>query len=114
MNSRDRKIMEAFEKLQLDRDRLEDMEYRTKFLEKKLLAAGNPSTYVVHNHLECNYYIGNKKAMFYNLRQYYGLVGKDVFDYLPLTFHIKKGLDDKDYKNFVKYFRKREQLVKAY
>jgi tubulin--tyrosine ligase len=55
----------------------------------------NPLSYTVHNHLECNFHIGNKKALFYNLRQYYDLIGKDVFDYLPLTFHIKKGLDDK-------------------
>lgn len=113
-NSRDRKLMEAFDKMQLEPHRLEDMDYRVKFIEKKLLPIGNASAYVVHNHLECNYYIGNKKAMFYNLRQYYGLIGQDVFDHLPLTFHIKKGLDDKEYKNFVKYFKKREQMVKAY
>jgi hypothetical protein len=35
-----------------------------------------------------------------------------VFDYLPLTFHIKKGVDDREYKQFVKYFKKRQKLAK--
>lgn len=28
------------------------------------------------------------------MKRYYDLQGKDVFNYLPLTFHITKGLDD--------------------
>ena len=51
----------------------------------------------IHNHLECNYYLGNKKALFYSLRKYYTLLGKNVFDYIPLTFHISKGLEDPEY-----------------
>ena len=51
----------------------------------------------VHNHLEFNYYIGNKKALFYNLKQYYELVNKDVFQVLPLTYHIKQGMADPQY-----------------
>jgi tubulin--tyrosine ligase len=66
-----------------------------KYLDKNLIPVDNALSYTVHNHLECNFHLGNKKAMFYNLRQYYELIGKDVFDYIPLTFHIKNGLDDR-------------------
>jgi hypothetical protein len=90
------------------------LEYRYKVLGKQvgLKASCNPQEATIHNHLECNYFIGNKKALFYNLRQYYTLLNKNVFDYLPLTFHIKKGVDDREYKQFVKYFKKRQKLAK--
>ena len=56
----------------------------------------------MHNHLEYNYFIGNKKAMFYNLKQYYDLQKKNVFDIIPLTFHIKSGVTDPQYDLFTK------------
>ena len=55
----------------------------------------------MHNHFEANYYIGNKKALFYNIKKYYQVKGFDPFTFLPLTFHISKGLNDQDYKNFL-------------
>ena len=58
------------------------------------------------NHLEHNYYIGNKKALFYNLKQYYDLLKKNVFDIIPLTFHIKNGEKDPQYDNFVKEYKR--------
>jgi tubulin---tyrosine ligase len=48
----------------------------------------------MHNHLEFNHFIGNKKALFYNLKQYYDLLHKDVFEIIPLTYHIKEGMSD--------------------
>lgn len=60
----------------------------------------------VHNHLENNFFIGNKKALFYNLKTYYDLVGKNVFEVVPLTFHIgEEGTADPTYKEFIKYYR---------
>jgi oligoribonuclease NrnB/cAMP/cGMP phosphodiesterase (DHH superfamily) len=44
---------------------------------------------LVHNHLQNNFFLGNKKALFYNLREYYEKIGEDIFNYVPLTFHIK-------------------------
>jgi hypothetical protein len=35
------------------------------------------------------------------------MVGKDVFQYVPLTFHIKNGLKDPEYKKFVQYYEQR-------
>ena len=31
------------------------------------------------------------------MRQYYELKNDDVFNYLPLTFHIENGCEDKEY-----------------
>lgn len=56
--------------------------------------------------MEFNFYIGNKKALFYNLRQYYELINKNVFEIIPLTFHIKKGIKDPEYTKFFKEFKK--------
>ena len=56
---------------------------------------------VMHNHLSANFSIGNKKALFYHMKKYYGLMGKDVFSALPLTFHVIKGVNDPQYKVFL-------------
>ena len=66
----------------------------------------------VHNHLSNNFYLGNKKALFYNIKQYCELVGQNVFDIVPLTFHIKKGFKDPQYKRFVAYYKRRQLLMK--
>ena len=66
----------------------------------------------MHNHLENNFYLGNKKAMFHNMRQYYSLMHSNVYEYLPLTFHIKKGIKDIEYKKFVSYYEKRKIIMK--
>lgn len=66
---------------------------------------------LVHNHLEYNFYLGNKKALFYNMKEYYKRQGKDVFEYLPLTFHIKNGFNDPEYKKFVHYYDKRAKII---
>jgi hypothetical protein len=51
----------------------------------------------MHNHLESNYYIGNKKALYYNCKKLCEFKGEDIFKYLPVTFHIVKGMDDPSY-----------------
>jgi hypothetical protein len=58
----------------------------------------------VHNHLEYNFYIGNKKALFYNMKRYLELKQEDPFKMLPLTFHVAKGVDDPEYRNFLKHY----------
>ena len=66
----------------------------------------------MHNHLENNFFLGNKKALFYNLKEYYELIGENVFDYVPLTFHIKKGMKDPEYKRFIAYYNRRKSIIK--
>ena len=58
----------------------------------------------MHNHLESNFYMGNKKALYYNLKRYLEIKGEDPFGILPLTFHIKKGVEDPEYLRFLKYY----------
>ena len=55
----------------------------------------------IHNHLPNNYIIGNKKALFYTMSKYYEMSNENVFDYLPLTFHIQNGLEDPVYLKFL-------------
>lgn len=45
----------------------------------------------IHNHFINSYLIGNKKALFQTMSDYYTKKGDDVFNYLPLTFHITNG-----------------------
>ena len=47
---------------------------------------------VTCNHLESNFHLSNKKALFYNMKMYYEALGEDVFTVLPLTFHIQDGI----------------------
>lgn len=62
------------------------------------------------NHLENHIHLSNKKALFYNMRMYYDSIGKKVFDYLPLTFHIKEGLSDKEFLKFMEKFNELKTL----
>ena len=60
------------------------------------------SQLLMHNHFSENYYIGNKKALFYNLSTYCALKKIDPFKIIPKTFHISKGVDDEEYHEFLK------------
>jgi hypothetical protein len=44
--------------------------------------------------------------MFKLMKGYYEKVGKNIFDYLPTTFHVK-GKDDKAFEEFERCFRER-------
>lgn len=48
-------------------------------LKKNIRIIDETKSLVVHNHLEQNYYIGNKKALFYYMKSYYQLKGTNVF-----------------------------------
>lgn len=65
----------------------------------------------MHNHLINNYVIGNKKALFNTMANYYTETGLQVFDYLPLTFHIQSGMEDPKYFEFLKYYHRRAKEV---
>lgn len=63
----------------------------------------------LHNHLQFNGLIGNKKALYYNIREYCKLTGNKISDYVPLTYHIKNGLTDPDYKAMTLSFVQRKK-----
>lgn len=33
----------------------------------------------IQNHFECNYFLGNKKALFYSMKKYYTLLNRNPF-----------------------------------
>lgn len=47
------------------------------------------------------------------MRQYCSLINKNVFNYLPLTFHIKSGLKDKEYEALIAEIKRREFNLKT-
>jgi hypothetical protein len=58
----------------------------------------------VHNHFCNNFLIGNKKALFQIMSEYYTSRGIDVFERLPLTFHVKNGLEDDQFLKFLQIY----------
>lgn len=72
----------------------------------------NESISRISNHLEGNCYLGHKKNMYKCLSLYYSLVGKQLSDAVPLTFHIK-GRKDPEYEVFKALFAENEARLKA-
>ena len=62
------------------------------------------------NHLEGHIHLSNKKALYYNMKTYYESLGENPFDYIPLTFHIKDGVDSEEFKQFEEEFQLNETL----
>jgi hypothetical protein len=48
----------------------------------------NPFSSKIQNKLEFNFNLSDKKFLYRNMKQFYFEQGEDVFEYLPLTFHI--------------------------
>ena len=59
---------------------------------------------ITYNHMENNFHLSNKKALYYNMKIYYESIGQDWWQVLPLTFHIKEGVNDKEFAKFVDVF----------
>lgn len=72
-----------------------------KFTESKL-----------YNKIEDNFHVNNKKALFLNMKNYYEAMNMDVFENIPLTFHVKTGLDDPEFQRFKHYYHKYEEDMK--
>eukprot|EP01022_Parablepharisma_sp_SALTPOND_P025273 TRINITY_DN583_c0_g2_i1.p1 TRINITY_DN583_c0_g2~~TRINITY_DN583_c0_g2_i1.p1 ORF type:complete len:933 (+),score=109.88 TRINITY_DN583_c0_g2_i1:11362-14160(+) len=64
------------------------------------------------NHLEGNYYLGYKKTMYKCFLLYYTLLGKDISEVIPLTFHVKSGKIDPEYLKFKALYHKYEAELK--
>lgn len=47
------------------------------------------------NHMENNFHLSNKKAIYYNMKIYYEAIGQSPFENMPLTYHIKEGITDR-------------------
>jgi len=57
--------------------------------------------------------MNNKKALYLNMKNYYEAMDQDVFDNLPVTFHVKNGLEDPEFAKFKQYYFKTEEDIKA-
>ncbi|CAD8199428.1 unnamed protein product [Paramecium octaurelia] len=68
--------------------------------------------YKMHNHMQDNWHLGNKKALFYNMRNYFKTIKEDYTKYIPITFHIQTGNTDTEYFTFVDYYNKRQEEIK--
>ena len=44
---------------------------------------------------------------------HYHKINGNVFEYLPTTFHIVKGLDDENYYKFLRFYYKRAKEIKS-
>ena len=62
------------------------------YAKKPIKKIGDSTKLRIHNHLEFNYFLGNKKALFYNMRRLCECKGLNPFEYIPLTYHISKGI----------------------
>jgi len=67
----------------------------------------------IYNRLEYNYHLSNKKALFHNMITYYQVIGENPYKALPLTFHCAKGMEDVIFKEFLAYFEKDQQKIRA-
>lgn len=63
----------------------------------------------IYNHLENNFLLSDKKALFLSLRHYYVSQKLDPFDFIPLTFHIRKHTEDPEYTRFQEYYGRIKQ-----
>ena len=66
----------------------------------------------MHNHLRNNYVIGNKKALLKAMSVYYKNIDENVFNFLPLTFHIENGLEDDVYLKFLRHYYQRSKEIR--
>lgn len=55
--------------------------------------------------MENNYHLSNKKAIYYNMKIYYEAIGREYWKSLPLTFHIKEGLNDPQFLKFEQLYK---------
>ena len=88
------------------------MTKRNQFFKKYNLSNINYKSVKIHNHMSQNFVIGNKKALLYTMRQYYQNNGDSVFQYLPLSFHVCRGVDDNDFTRFLGYYYEKRRRSK--
>jgi len=66
----------------------------------------------LYNKIEDNFHVNNKKALFINMKNYYEAMDEDVYRNIPLTFHVKNGMDDPEFEKFTKYYMRCEEEIK--
>ena len=83
---------------------------RSKSFATLKLAQYQSASLRMHNKIEHNFHLSNKKALFFNLKTYYDIMGIDVFNIIPVTFHINNA-EDVAYLEFENCFKSYEELT---
>lgn len=79
---------------------------------ESVLTGQKTSEIRLYNKIEDNFHMNNKKALFINMKNYYEAIDQDVFENLPVTFHIKSGFDDIEFKRFEQYYKKCDEDIR--
>ena len=61
--------------------------------------------------MENNYILSNKCALFYTMKRYYEAIGRDPYEVIPLTFHIKNNTEDPEFYKFQTFFKELESAI---
>jgi tubulin polyglutamylase TTLL1/tubulin monoglycylase TTLL3/8 len=77
----------------------------SSFAKQKITLNFKPVDLTTCNKLECNHHLSNKKSLFLNMRIYYDALGKNPYEHIPLTFHIKEGEFEEEFKQFEANFK---------
>ena len=72
----------------------------------------DPMNIRMHNKIEFNQHLTNKKGLYQSLKNYCKALNFDLFDFVPLTFHIKGGEKDPEFLKFFEAFNNTEQEKK--
>ena len=67
----------------------------------------------MYNKIEDNYHLSNKKALFLNMKYFYEAVGENPYNALPVTFHVKAGLEDPEYQEFRQFYLDAKQAKQS-
>jgi len=79
--------------------------HSSSFVKQKTTLNLRPTDLTTCNKLECNHHLSNKKALFINMRMYYDALELDPYEHIPLTFHIKEGESEEEFRQFEESFK---------
>lgn len=64
-------------------------------------------TFKIHNRLEGNFHLTNKKALYLNMKRYFSALHEDYSTKMPVTFHLISGETDPEFAKFEAFFEAR-------
>ena len=68
------------------------------------VSAIDPVSIKMHNKIEYNQHLTNKKGLYLSLKSYCEALELSLFDFVPLTYHVKVGEKDPQFLKFVEEF----------
>lgn len=71
-----------------------------------------PNILKIYNKIEFNQHLTNKKGMYRSMKRLCEKLGKDVFEFVPITFHVKHQ-DDEEFAKFKEYFSEQNKELSS-